>query len=402
MAKRIVTRSLSVPSGKPSDGVPFPAWPDPNPKPGAAIVPIRQTALSSSDRGRLALDDFLRYGQIERRYSRPTIVRYRKVVGDFITFLGPLDFRIVRPGDIRSFFAFMLDRGSSDQTLYQALCALRSFYRYCEIFDLVAVSPARAVQTRKLKKRIPKPLSIGEIDKLIQSAANLRDRAMFEFFYATGCRIAEVAGARVEDIRWSERTVKILGKGNRERLVPLDQRTIDLLVKYLAGRTEGWIFLGEGQPDQHEKLQRTRNGKWQGCWRENYAFDCNGRLTSTNASRLLGKVSEVTGEEARAKLAQIVSKLPARPRPTKSQPLSTRAIRAIIQKAALRAGLGHINPHQLRHTFATHLHARGADIFSVSRLLGDAHVSTTEIYAHVDQTTLRETLQRCHPHWTKE
>jgi integrase/recombinase XerD len=405
MAKRIVSRSLSVSRSKPADGVPFPPWPEPTsvPDPGTkitALVPLCSSLAKQEPQNAVALvEDFLDYGKKDRCYSESTIRQYRKVIRDFLGVLGGLNVALVKPRDIRAYLNWMLERGSSDSTLYQALCALRSFYRYLEICDVVAVSPARAVQTRKLKRRLPVPISQENIDKLIAAATNLRDQAMLEFFYSTGCRIAEVASARVENVNWSDRTVRIIGKGDKERLAPLSPRSVDLLLKYLAGRREGWLFQAEGQPNQRGSLLRTKQGKWRGYWRVDYALDSHGHLTSRSDSQLLGEISEVSREEAKEYLAMIVSKLPPRLLPVKAEPLWTESIRQIVVKAGLRAGLGHINPHRLRHSFATHLHAGGADILSVSRLMGHANVATTQIYTHVSQTTMRETLEKFHPHW---
>jgi site-specific recombinase XerD len=367
-------------------------------------LPVKSTAIRESKRlpALVLLDEFLDYGKMERRYSDMTIRRYRVVIGDFLNFIGNLDISLVRPRDIRAYFDWLLERGASDQTLRQVLCSLRSFYRYLEICDLVSVSPARAVQTRKFTRRLPKPLSEEDVNKLIGAATSLRDRALIEFTYSAGCRIAEVAGARVESVSWSNRTVTILGKGDKERLVPLGSRAIEVLQNYLAGRTEGWLFQAEAHPDQRGRVMRTTNGKWRGIWRENYAFDSKGRLTWTDASKLLGNISDMTRAEAKECVANIVSQLPPRPRPVKEQPLDTRNIRDIVVKTALRAGLGHVNPHRLRHTFATHLHAHGADILTISRLLGHVNLSTTQIYTHVSQKTVREALEKFHPHWSRE
>ena len=372
----------------------------------AAHPARRSLPQNRKPRARTAIDllnEFLDNGKRERLYSPATVWRYRVVTGEFLNFIGELDLALVRPRDIRAYLASMLERGASDQTLRQTLCALRSLFRYLEMCEVVAVSPARAVQTRRMRRRLPKPLSEDDVNKLIDSAENLRDKALIEFTYSSGCRIAEVAGARIENLNWSNRTVAVIGKGDKERLVPLGTRAIALLQSYLGTRTEGWLFQAEGHHDQGGALLSVRRlGKWQGKWRENYAFDPKGRLTWTDQTKLLGKMSEVTREQAKAELARIVSSLPPRPRPTKAQPLTTRAIRDIVRKTALRAGLVHVSPHRLRHSFATHLHDHGADILTISRLLGHSSVATTQIYTDVSQKKARETLERCHPHWTHE
>ena len=347
------------------------------------------------------VDEFLDYGQKERTYSEATVRRYRGVTEQFLNFIGELDVTHVRAQDIRAYFAWMLERGASDSTLRQTLSCLRSLYRYFEMCEIVAVSPARVVQTRKAKRRLPKPLSEEIVNKLIDSATNIRDKALIEFAYSTGCRAAEIAGVKIENVDWTSRTVSVVGKGDKERLVPLGSKAIGALRSYLDRRTRGYLFQSEGRPDQHGHLVRV-DRSWVARWHEDYAFDSTGRLVRRMATRVVGKISEMTREEARAKLARIVDKLPPRPRPTKDLPLTTRAIYGIVKSVALRAGITRVHPHRFRHSFGTHLHEHGADILSISRLMGHASIATTSIYTEVSQKHMRETLERCHPHWSRK
>jgi site-specific recombinase XerD len=366
-----------------------------------SIVPRRWLRNKKTRSGREFLEEFLDYAKRERSLCAETIRCYRSLTGSFLDFIGDLDVGHVRPRDIRAYLAWLLGRGASSQTLRRNLCALRSFYRYLELCDVVAVSPARVVQNRKVTRPLPKPLSEDDVNKLIASATSLHQKALVEFLYSTGCRVAEVAGARVENVDWSGRTVKILGKGSRERLVPMGSRAVKTLRDYLDGRRKGFLFQEEGKPDQLGHVIPLK-GKWLGIWRENYAFDSSGRLTFKPRNRRLGKMSQLTREEARAALARIVQSLPRRPRPAKDVPISPRTIYAILKRLALRAGVADVHPHRLRHSFATHMHERGADILTISRLLGHSSVTTTQIYTHVSQRSARETLERCHPHWSPE
>ena len=374
----------------------------PQPTPSAlGILPRRALAHRA---GALAvLEDFVR-DSTQRGLAPATLTTYRRTSTDFLTFVRGLSLAAIRPRDIRAYLAQLLDLGSSENTLRQKLYALRAFFRFAEAIEAVPVSPARAVQTRRMKSRLPKPLSEEEINRLIEAGGSLRDRAVIEFFYATGCRISELAGVRVEDVNWDDRTVRILGKGRKERLAVLSRRAIELLKRYLGARASGWLFQAEGKPDQGGTVIRSTTGyyagQWIGEWRQDYRIE-DGRLRCRSKRVVLGRVSEITREEARTKLQELMraENLPPRPRPIQAEPLTTRAIRLIVHKASWAAGLGRVNPHRLRHSFATHLLDHGADLVTISSLLGHASLSTTQVYAHVTQTKIRKTLEQSHPHW---
>jgi site-specific recombinase XerD len=340
--------------------------------------------------------DYLKDAE-QRGLSKPTLVRYRKIFRDFFTVVGRIPLDELKPRDIRDYLAWMQSRGATDHTLAQLLSALRSLFRFGVLIEAVPFSPAQAVPTRRYKRGIPRPLSEEEMNRLIGAAESPRDKALLEFFYSTGCRIAEVSGARIENVNWSARTVTVVGKGDKERLVPLNTRAVELLKTYLGKRTAGWLFEG-GLPNQCGAVCKTRGGRfWTGVWREDYAVSSDGKLRSRPASVRLGKTAGMSREEARKKLESlIVDKL--KPRPRRDQPLNRRNIRVIIARIALKAGLGHVKPHQLRHSFATHLLDHGADLLSISKLLGHVSVSTTQIYTHVSQAQIRRAIE-LHPHW---
>jgi integrase/recombinase XerC len=361
-----------------------------------ALRPPRD--LASPEANSLTLvADYLKDAE-QRGLAKLTLVRYRKVFRDFFTVVGSIQLNELRPRDVRDYLAWMQERGASDHTLAQILCALRSLFRFAVLIEAVPVSPAQAVQARRLKRRLPKPLSEEEMNRLIGAAESARDKALIEFFYSTGCRIAEVSGARIENVNWSERTLTVMGKGNKERLVPLNTRTVDLLKANLSGRTAGCLFEG-GKLDQRGVLFRSGDGRkyWQGSWREHYSLGSDGKARSQIRTVYLGKVADVSSEEARNKFATLISKK-LKPRPRNGAPLAPRAIRAIIARAALRAGLGHVNPHRLRHSFATHLLDRGADLLTISKLLGHVNLTTTQIYTHVSQAKIQRVIE-LHPHW---
>jgi site-specific recombinase XerD len=338
--------------------------------------------------------DYLKDAE-QRGLAKMTLARYRKIYRDFFAVVGAIPLHELRPRDVRDFLAWQQERGASDETLRTDLCALRSLFRFAEIIDAVAVSPARAVQTRRVKRRLPKPLSEQEIDRLIGAAKNSRDKALIELLYSTGCRAGEVSGALIENINWTDRTMRVVGKGNKERLVPLNGRAIEFLKIYLGNRASGCLFQG-WTTDQRGSVSKSGRS-WIGCWRNGYVTGADGKLRSSFTSSYIGKRASMSREEAQQKLATLIAEK-VKPPPRGGQPLCARGIGKIIGRAARKAGLGHVHPHQLRHSFATHLLDRGADLLTISKLLGHVSLSTTQIYTHVSQTQIRRTME-LHPHW---
>ena len=186
-----------------------------------AIVRYRSTQLRSlaPPDGLAFLEDFL-VDMRQRSLAEATIRSYRHDCSEFFRSVRGIPLSAIRPRDVRNYLGLLFDRGASDQTLRRTLCALRTLFRFAEVVDAVQVSPARAVQTRRVKRRLPNVLTEAEIERLIEAGATLRDRAILEFFYSTGCRIAEVAGVRVEDVDLNTRRARVIGKGDKERLVP--------------------------------------------------------------------------------------------------------------------------------------------------------------------------------------
>jgi len=334
-----------------------------------------------------------------RGLSKATMERYRSVYRDFFHLTSGIPVVSVRPRDVREYLAWQHDRGASSQTLRRSLCALRSLFRFAEMLELVSVSPARAVQTRRFSRKLPKPISEDNVNKLIASGATLRDQALLETLYATGCRAFEVTGMRVDDVAWGERQIRVLGKGQKERLVPLNAIAIQRLKAYLKKRKTGFLFQREGKPDQRGFVTTNNKTHWQGRWLEYLPIGNDGRLRFRRAYITLGKIEEMSRDEAEQKLRTLlVGELRSRRRPEQDEQLTGRAVYDIVQKAAARAGIGRVHPHQLRHSFATHLLDHGAGLLEIRDMLGHASIVTTQIYAHVSQAKIRQTIA-LHPHW---
>lgn len=364
---------------------------------------VRCRAIASPRDSHLALIGMFLQETRNRGTSETTLRKYTKVFNEFFLHLGDLRPAEIRPRDIREYIAYRLNRGASTCTLMQELSALRSLFRFAEAMEIVPVSPARSVQTRRYSRKLPKALSQEDINRLIDSQDNLRDKTLLELMYSTGARVNEVSGMRVADVDWTARTVLVNGKGAKQRLIPLNVRAVQLLKEYLGNRTEGWLFQAAGQNDQHGHVTKsTPPGWWLGKWRYDYQFDPAGKLQYRWMTVRLGRIEEMSRQQAEEWFAQVLpKKLEPRPRPVKDQPLDPTSIRYIVRKAGFRAGIKNLHPHTIRHSFATHMYDGGADILTISRFLGHVSLTTTQIYTHVSTRKLQETLERFHPRWGK-
>jgi integrase/recombinase XerC len=212
---------------------------------------------------------------------------------------------------------------------------MRSFFAFAAKRKLIAVSPAVDLSVPKLPKLVPKFLTSDEIDRLLNVPRKPREQAILEVLYATGIRVQELVRLNVADIDWSNRLVRVIGKGNKERIVPIGRKAIAAVKVYLEGRKITRSVLENVPP-----LFLNRFG---------------GRLTERSVERLL-------------------------------------------EKAARECGLGQVlTPHVLRHTFATHLMNNGADLRMIQELLGHAHLSTTQRYTHLDIAALMRVYDKAHP-----
>ncbi len=251
----------------------------------------------------------------------------------------------LRAGDvdtlaIRSYLAFLRTEGVSKTSMGRHLSALRTFFAFLKREGRVAGNPARTVGTPRHEKTLPRTLSVSEATAVVETkgregALGLRDHALLEVLYATGLRVSELVGLRLEDVDLSARQVRTVGKGRKERVVPFGIPAAAALKAWLKARAAfkpstrdaGIVFLNARA----------------------------GRLTDRSVRRVLD--------------------------------------RAILEAAVPR----HASPHALRHSFATHLLAAGADLRSIQELLGHASLSTTQRYTHLDAERLIEVYRKSHP-----
>jgi site-specific recombinase XerD len=293
------------------------------------------------------IEEYLAYIQAVRGLSPRTVESYREDLCRYSIFLDGRGIDAATASDIRDFAAELIGEGKAGSSVNRALSALRGYYRYRVRFGALAADPSRDVEGFSVRRSLPRFLFEDEAAAFIALAdgddfAAIRDRAILEFLYSTGCRVAETSSLRLDRLDLEGGSAKVTGKGSKERVVFLSDSARAALAAYLPVR---------------EAL-----------------------MTRTGAS-LQAKKPDCVFVNSRG------------------GPLSERGIEWLIEGYARRAGIGKkISPHTFRHSFATHLVGHGADIRVVQELLGHSSVSTTQIYAHVDMERLRKVYEQAHPH----
>jgi len=292
----------------------------------------------------LHVDRFLGYLESERGCSHQTLRAYAGDLAAFARFInrdGEFDPRQVSTLDLRHYLAHMRRQGAARTTVARKVACLRSFYKFLIREGVVSDNPATSLTLPRRRQRLPTFLDEAEVLRLLESpdrttVAGRRDRAILETLYSTGMRIGELAAVNIEDVDLIGEVVKARGKGKKERLVPLGRPAIEALRDYLAVRSA----IARGRRVHRRALFINKAG---------------------------GRLSE-------------------------------RGIRRIFNKYARAAGLSdQVSPHTLRHSFATHMLNRGADLRAVQELLGHASIATTQVYAHVTTEKLKKVYHKAHP-----
>jgi len=280
------------------------------------------------------IDKFMRYLEIEKNYSSHTCLNYSLDLKEFKEFLKGKPIEEIDHLVLRRYLAELKQKNLKSRSVNRKLSCLRSFFRFLFREGYIKSNPASLISGPKQEKHLPSCLTEEEISKLIEiipaeDEMTLRDRAILETFYSTGMRISELVGLNLSDIDFISGTVKVRGKGKKERLLPIGEKALEAIRKYIEKRKK-----------KEEAVFLNRFGR---------------RITS-------------------------------------------RAVRNIVFKyvnlASLKSG---ISPHTLRHSFATHLLERGADLRSVQELLGHSSISTTQIYTHLTTEKLKQIYNKAHP-----
>src|SRR5574344_2166786 len=277
---------------------------------------------------------------LEKNYSLNTISTYENNLIYFNKFIKK-DFIHINENDIKSYLKFMKENNKSERSIANTLSTLRSFYKYLIIEKKITNSTLEFIESPKLKKILPKVLSIEEVDKLLNINAfdkyTYRNKAMIELMYATGLRISELVNLKLINIDFEMNLVRTIGKGNKERIIPINDISSDIIKTYI----------------DHYRNQFIKKGS------SDYIFLSNKgstKMTRQNFFMILKKIAI-------------------------SQNIETE-----------------FSPHTLRHSFATHLLQNGADLRINQELLGHSNISTTQIYTHVSNEKLKQDYKDFHPH----
>ncbi len=286
--------------------------------------------------------EFLNCLRIEKGLSDNTILAYRRDIEKFAAFATErgLGTREITRSDVVDFLASLYKRRLDSRSVARHLVTIRNFFRFALFEGYIDDDPAATIESPRFRQSLPSFLSIEEVDRLLRqpdttSIVGLRDRALIEIMYSAGLRVSELCGLRVDDLQLDPGCLRCIGKGNKERLVPVGKEALTIVRKYLrTARPE--LLRGGSSP----YLFLNQRG---------------GKLDRITFWKLLG---------------------------------------AYGRKAALRKPL---TPHMLRHSFATHLLDRGADLRSVQMMLGHSDISTTQIYTHVIEERLKTVYKAHHP-----
>lgn len=286
---------------------------------------------------------FLTHVRVEKGLSSNTVSAYQRDMMKFLAFAQKhkLTLESVNRDDLVDFLAGLYREKLESRTVARHIVSLRNFFRFAQVQELIAVDPSMNLESPKIRRTLPGYLRLEEVERLLEqpdakTAFGLRDRAMLEVLYSTGLRVSELIGLRVTDLDMKVGCIRCIGKGDKERIVPAGRKALGMVEKYLREARPKLLGKGGSSPS----------------------------LFVNNRGAALSRVG----------VWKILSQYGRR--------------------AGLRVGL---TPHMLRHSFATHLLERGADLRSVQLMLGHSDISTTQIYTHVVEERLKQVYKAHHP-----
>ena len=291
-----------------------------------------------------AIDEYLSYMRIERGCSPLTIEAYAADLADYAAFLeeaGTTDANRVDRDAIVAYEADLAERGYAVSSVDRHISVLKGFHRFCVRDGYAADNPTATVRLPRTPERLPDVLSIDQVNRLLDqqvgdTPAQLRDRAILEVLYGCGLRVSECTGLNLGDCFFDEGLLRVVGKGNKERVAPLAGCALRALADYLE----------HGRPGLAKP----------------YAKQTAAVFLNARGGRL-----------------------------------SRQSIHNIVARAGVGIGVENLHPHTLRHSFATHMLAGGADLRVIQEILGHSDISTTQIYTHVNRAHIQEEYQQAHP-----
>lgn len=284
------------------------------------------------------IEEFIDYLRFEKKYSENTISSYKRDLNKTNTYIKK-DFAKLNKKDIQNYIQ-KISKSENASSVSRCISTLKSFYKFLELNKYTSLNPLTTITNPKTVKKLPKILSEEEIEKLLdinlKTDFDYRNKAMLELMYSSGLRVSELINLNVNDIDLSNASVRIFGKGSKERIIPLNDYAIDALNNYILTHRRSLFKHGES----------------------NYLFLNNhgNKMTRQGFFKILEKIAKEKG--------------------IKSE----------------------LSPHTLRHSFATHLLKHGADLRSIQELLGHSDISTTQIYTHITSERLQKNYEEFHPH----
>ncbi len=292
-----------------------------------------------------AVSSFVTHVKVEKGLSANTVSAYRRDLVKFEGFAKKRKLLVESVGrdDLVDFLAGLYRDKLESRTVARHLVTLRNFFRWAQIQDLIKEDPAMNLESPKIRRSLPGYLRLDEVERLLKqpdekTPLGLRDRAMLEVLYSTGLRVSELVGLRMTDLDSKAGCVRCIGKGDKERIVPVGRKALEMAHRYVQEARP--VLLRQGKAGNISALFVNRRGA---------------ALSRVGVWKILS---------------------------------------AYGRKAGLRIAL---TPHMLRHSFATHLLERGADLRSVQLMLGHADISTTQIYTHVVEERLKQVYKAHHP-----
>lgn len=298
--------------------------------------------MNDFDKFKDKIDDFKTYLLIDKKYSNNTINSYSNDLLKYYNYMKQKNIKLdnIKKEDIQDYIKSLKENGIDNRSISHNISVIRSFYKFLLIQKYITNNPIMFIEMPKLKKSLPKVLSIEEIEKLLNIKLDddfsFRNKAMLELMYATGLRVSELVNLKINDIDYDMEVLKTMGKGRKERIIPIGDYAMEALKNYVFEHRNSML-----KKDYNDYLFLNNHGK---------------RMTRQGFFKIV----------------------------------KAKAIECDIKT--------NFSPHTLRHSFATHLLSYGADLRSIQELLGHSDISTTQIYTHVSNEKIKHDYKKFHPH----